>query len=289
MKLSIAVILILGLSAGFLYSQENVTEKKLTGSLYYDIQTAPENAELQSSVYRVQNETKKNPVVSAALSAAIPGAGQIYNGEWWKAAIFIAAEAALITTAVVYNKKGDDKTNEFEAYADQHWSVVKYAQWLMQHKTALGLPPESNIIIDPNTSLKPWERVDWTSLNFAEGKFSHKLPRYGEQQYYELIGKYPQYNHGWADQLDDNTPEYNSNLTAMFLGYSKMRGEANDMYNISSRMVVFTVINHILSAAEAAWASTIVNKSLSMNMRVQPIYANAEIHYQPTLFLSYSF
>ncbi len=289
MKPIVAVILFFTFSFSIMHGQENQPVNKLSGSLYYDMNSVPENITTTFSVYKVPSESKKNAVVSAALSAAIPGAGQIYNGEWWKAAIFVAAEAALITTAVIYNKKGDDKTNEFEAYADRNWSVVKYAQWLMQHKSALGLPPESNIVIDPNTNLKPWERVDWISLNFAESKFSHKLPRYGEQQYYELIGKYPQYNHGWADQLDDNTPEYNNNLTAMFLGYSQMRGDANDMYNISSRMVVFTVINHILSAAEAAWASTIVNKSLSMNMRVQPVYANSEIHYQPTLFLSYSF
>ncbi|MBK6678791.1 MAG: hypothetical protein IPG53_01610 [Ignavibacteriales bacterium] len=189
-----------------------------------------------------------------------------------------------------FTAKGDDKNAEFEAYADQNWSVVKYAQWLITNRTALGLP-EGDVTIDPNTNLKPWERVNWSELNHVESRFSHKLPKYGDQQYYELIGKYPQYNHGWADQLNDNTPEYNANLTPMFLGYAQMRGEANDFYNASTRFVVFVVINHILSAGEAAWSSAVFNKNLAINVRVSPEIINTamEVELIPRLNLSLRF
>jgi hypothetical protein len=106
-----------------------------------------------------------------------------------------------------------------------------------------------------------------------------------------LIGKYPQYNHGWADQLNDNTPEYNANLTPMFLGYAQMRGEANDFYNASTRFVVFVVINHILSAGEAAWSSAVFNKNLAINVRVSPEIINTamEVELIPRLNLSLRF
>lgn len=262
----------------------------LTGDLKTDARMLMEKFEATPEAKLNLSPEKKSVFLATLLSAAIPGAGQLYNGDFWKSAIFLGLEAGLITAAILYNKKGDDKTAEFESYADQNWSVVKYAEWLLTNRTALGLP-DGNITIDPNTALKPWERVNWSELNHLEGRFSHKLPRYGEQQYYELIGKYPQYNHGWRDQLNDNTPEYNSNLTPMFLGYSTMRGEANDFYNASSRFVVFVVINHILAAGEAAWSSAVFNKNLTMNMRVSPEIINTamEIEFIPKLNVSWRF
>ncbi|MBN8546394.1 MAG: hypothetical protein J0L60_09725 [Ignavibacteria bacterium] len=273
------------------FSQVTVENKiELTGDLKTD-------ARLLAGSYSPEmiNEINLNPEhksvwLATILSAAIPGAGQAYNGDFWKTAIFVGLEAGLITAAILYNNKGDDKTKEFEAYADENWSVVKYANWLIANRTALGLP-DGNVTIDPNTSLKPWERVNWTELNHVESRFSHKLPRYGEQQYYELIGKYPQYNHGWRDQLNDNSPEYNANLTPMFLGYSQMRGEANDFYNASSRFIVFVVINHILSAGEAAWSSAVFNKNLSMNLRLSPEIINTamDVEFIPKLNVSLRF
>ncbi|MCK7524858.1 MAG: hypothetical protein MZV64_48260 [Ignavibacteriales bacterium] len=60
-----------------------------------------------------------------------------------KAGIFLAIEAAVVTTAIVYDGKGDDKTIEFQNYADDYtnpdhnWSVVKYAEWLNQYEGAI--------------------------------------------------------------------------------------------------------------------------------------------------------
>lgn len=267
---------------------QQINQDVVTGVLTFDKSNLP----LQETTNAVQifnSGERKNVLISALLSAAIPGAGQLYNGEWWKTAIFVAVEAALITTAIAYNKKGNDQNAFFENYADENWSVVKYANWLMINKEALKLPVDANITIDPNTNLKPWERVNWGELNYTETRFSHKLPPHGDQQYYELIGKYPQYNHGWADQLDDNTPEYNSNLTPMFLSYAQMRGEANDYYNTSNRMVLFIVINHILSAAEAAWSAAKINSNLSVSVNFKPQPTAFTIEYVPSLNMKLSF
>ena len=82
---------------------------------------------------------RKIPVLSGILSAVIPGAGQIYNEDYWIAGIFLAAEAALIYVGLTYDKKGDDQTASFEKYADQNWSVVDYAEWLVEYEGADGI------------------------------------------------------------------------------------------------------------------------------------------------------
>ena len=73
---------------------------------------------------------------------------------------------------------------------DENWSVVDYAEYLNSRGAAVE--------INPDQLLPPWERiVSWSQLNAAEEEYaelgSHKLPPHGEQQYYELIGKYHQY------------------------------------------------------------------------------------------------
>ena len=101
--------------------------------------------------YSVEN--KKSPILAGVMSLIIPGSGEIYVGEYLKAGIFLAIEAAVVTTAFVYDGKGDDKTTEFQNYADDYtnpdhnWSVLKYAQWLIDYEQG-----DPNMILsnDPN-------------------------------------------------------------------------------------------------------------------------------------------
>jgi hypothetical protein len=261
---------------------------ELTGSLYAD-------SKIILSMYAEPNKNpmaddlpgKKSPVLAGVLSALLPGAGQVYNEDWWIAGIFVAVEAALITTAVVYDNKGDDQTAYFESYADDYmnpdhnWSVVKYAEWMAEYQGA----DLDKIIIPGTEGLPPWQRVNWAELNAAE-KGSHKLPPHGEQQYYELIGKYHQYAGGWNDYTGGAN---NSQISPNFIYYAEQRGLANDYYNTASTAVVGVYINHLLSAAEAVWGATRFNKNLAVNLRVEPFNTAAGTELVPTLKLKYSF
>jgi hypothetical protein len=224
------------------------------------------------------------------MSAVVPGSGEIYVGEYLKAAIFLAVEATLITVAVVKNNEGDRLTSEFEAFADEHWSVVDYAEYLRDHRTELGLPEDCNIdeIINQDESLPPWERItDWAALNHCESPFSHHLPPYGQQQYYELIGKYPQYSCGW-DEFDPATDAFRY-VPQIMKDYSIMRGNANDAYNVASTAVIGIYINHLLSAIDAVWSASTYNKNLAVKMRVQNMQLANRIEFVPTLNISYNF
>lgn len=251
----------------------------LTGRLQYDSKILLNNyTALQTNSVADELPGQKSPVLSGVFSAIIPGAGQVYNEDWWIAGIFLAAEVALISTAITYENKGDEQTESFEQYADQNWSVVDYAEWLNTYE-------QGNIQINPDESLPPWERVDWDELNAAETG-SHNLPPHGEQQYYELIGKYHQYSSGWNDFTGGSNKEL---ISPNFTYYAGERGEANDYYNTSSTAVVGIYINHILSAAEAVWGANRFNNNLSVSLRVQNTNLADRNELVPTLFLRYSF
>ncbi|CUS86870.1 hypothetical protein JGI16_11012 [Candidatus Kryptonium thompsonii] len=214
---------------------------------------------------------KYSPLKAGLLSAIIPGGGQFYTKSYLKSALFFTAEVVLWITYFSYTKKGDEQTRWFKQYADENWSVVDYAEWMNQWMTKYGTSDAPIIRITPDPNLKPWQRVDWSRLNEAEryisrlsGGFSHTLPFYGEQQYYELIGKYHQYAPGWNDFDRNFVPENVSELkpTPKFKFYSLERGKANDFYSIASTATFILVANHALSAIDAVVTAMLNNRKL---------------------------
>lgn len=238
---------------------------------------------------------KKKPLVAAGLSLLLPGAGEFYSESYIKSAIFIAAEAAAIAVGLAYDKKGNDQTDFFQNYADQHWSAARYAKWVSNPANTKNI----NAAVDPTKYNVFYSsgKVNWTELNRLESDlgsyFSHHLPYYGEQQYFELIGKYPQFNVGWDDFGDENTPfEYKadrSNLTKNFVYYSEERGKANDFYNIASKAVIVVVANHLISAIDAAWSAHSYNKSIELHTSIEKFQNGFTSYYYPELHLQYRF
>lgn len=285
-KINLTIIIsFLVLSSEYSFSQTEINDQiELTGNLYTDSHLIMDNySELNSNPLADDMPTKKSPVLAGVLSAIIPGAGQIYNEDYWVAAAFVVVEAALITTAVVYDNKGDEQTDYYESYADQNWSVVEYAEWLNEYNPET----EPDIVIDYDTpGLQPWERiVDWNQLNEAETG-SHNLPPHGEQQYYEMIGKYHQYSPGWNDFTGGSNKEL---ISPNFEYYSGERGQANDYYNTSSTAIVGVYINHLLAAAEAVWGANRFNDKLAINLRVEPYNFASGTELVPTLKMKFSF
>jgi hypothetical protein len=262
-----------------IFSIELFPQSELTGILSYDSRIAFHETSNPEPVVLLPQQKKKSPALAGLLSLVVPGAGEIYNEDYIKAAIFIAVEAAVITTAIIYDNKGDNQTDVFQNYADKEWSVVRYAEWLNQYK-------DGNISINPDENLPPWERVNWEQLNEAESRFSHKLPSHGDQQYYEMIGKYYQFSSGWSDYTFG--PD-NVNLSPKFIDYSHMRGKANDYYNVASKAIIGLYINHFLSTLDAVWSSVQYNRQFSVSVRALNIQYAGTSELIPVLRLNYSF
>lgn len=281
---SYKIVLFIVLLTSSLYAQQEVNYH-LTGNLSADANQLLNNyVEPITPQVALSVENKKSPMLAGILSLLVPGAGEIYSGEYLKAGIFVALEAAVITTAVIYDNKGDSKTTEFQNYADDYtntnhnWSVVRYAEWLNQFEGA-------NIIINPDVNLPPWQRVSWSEVNAAETG-SHKLPPYGEQQYYELIGKYHQYSSGWNDF---NGAGNKDQISPNFLFYSDMRGDANNFYSVASTAVIGIYVNHFLSALDAVWSATQFNKDLAVKFRLENIQLTNHTEFYPKVYVAYSF
>ncbi len=224
------------------------------------------------------NRTEKSPWLAGLLSAAVPGAGEFYSGSYIKAGVFFGIEVASWVISSTYNRKGDKQTAFYKAYADEHYSPIRYAQWLYKYIGDIN----SNVHISKSdlfnakydsTGGAPFSYLNWRYLNGKEYEigdgFTHRLPVYGEQQYYELIGKYKQFSKGWddePDELDHTTPE------ERYYYYAEQFNLADKYYNIASSFVAVAVANHILSALDAAWSASRYNKALhaEVNIRIQP-------------------
>ncbi len=294
------IIILIGI---LIIQVEAQTEKKLlSGNLQADAhfllsQNASSIQKTEKSIMPVKSEVsgsgEKSPFLGGIFSLIVPGAGEFYSESYLKAGIFLAIEAAVVTTAIIYNKKGDNKTNDFQNYADQNWSVVKYARWIVDHKDQLGLPDNltySDIIIKDDPSLPPWDQVNFNRLNYYESQsssFTHQLASHGEQQYYELIGKYHQFSPGWAEfnSADNDTHD----IPPQFLYYSGMRGKANDYYNFSQTAVKVIYLNHFLSALDGIWSAITFNKDMAVNARVETLYLGDRAILIPTLKVRYNF
>ncbi len=186
----------------------------------------------------IEYDGTKSVAKAVLFSAVIPGAGQLYAGSYLKTVGFMAIEAASWYMYLHYNKQGKDLEDKFERYADTHWSEEKYWDWIA-HKSGL---PRNDL-----AGLRAWEH----------DHFSHGLHEQKDQQYYEMIGKYDQFNYGWDDVdaslIGEDIPYWRNNRSANRLLYEDMRKDSNDAFKNATTGVTIVIVNHILSTLDATW------------------------------------
>jgi len=287
-------------------STQHQQDIRLTGILQNDISMSADGNLLTDSALTKRSVMKKvrySPLVVGLYSAVLPGAGQFYTKSYWQGAAFLGAEVLAWVVYATYEKKGDRQTDDFQQYADEHWSVVRYANWI-NSQNGFQQYYRSGIIIGnpPDNVSKPWNYVNWDLLNQCEGDiadkivgsgFTHKLAPYGDQQYYEMIGKYSQFGGGWDDATSYTSADVianygKGNVSPRFLAYSDMRGKANSYYNIATTVSYVIVANHVFSALEAALNASKINHRIQLQGHIQSrrIYGNF-VEFVPTLNVKY--
>ncbi len=251
----------------------------------------------------MSTRTLRSPIIGIAFSAIVPGAGEFYAESYWRSALFFVAEVALWTTAIHYQNKGRQGERDFVAFADglapngagfandgrARWDAVRFAERMSQIYTTerflnSGLVPNANQIRQLAAELGTPERLneirnrDYRFLNAFEriavsaannATLSHTLPPYGDQQYYELIGKYSEYAIGWYDYdltRMDNRFEIHSRT---FLEYASMRGTANRNLKTASNFFSLLLLNHALSALDALIAVNQYNDRIRTSLQFQ--------------------
>lgn len=279
----------------------DVQPRQFTGNAWVDLfsPVAWENGlVVQGAMSESSGESKKSPWLAAGMSLVVPGSGEFYAGSYWKSAVFVAIEVGAWLLAYNYDKKGDRQTDYFQGYADQHWSVVQYAQYSLTNFIAQDRQAvyQQTLFYQNTANLPPWQQVNWEVLNRMEseigGFYSHNLPPHGDQQYYELIGKYPQFVSGW-DALKDNPlpPDYDkikANLPQQFLDYASERGKANDYYSTATTYVTVALLNHIVSGIDAAWTA-VTNNHAHAEASMQTIPGPRGLVLVPAVRIQYEF
>ena len=170
----------------------------------------------------------KRPLVGVLLSAAVPGAGEIYSGSWIKGAVFLGIEAGLWIYYVQFQNKGQDWEDIFHIYANEHWSKDR-----------------------------------WISNGGDADEGTHTLPSTKTQQYYEMIGKYNQFMEGWDDWVL-NGPS----LTPHRDYYETLRDNSNQELIKASYCAMLVLANHVISAFDASWTVKRHNRKIESKARM---------------------
>jgi hypothetical protein len=280
----------------FLETSQSVN--MLTGDLSHDLFSVQEDT-LSHADSLALLETRSS-LKAGFFSLLIPGAGQVYNGgtaNYIKAAGFLAIEAAAIAVNIMWNNKGNNQTTWFQNYADNvtattGYSVLRYAQWIQLNFNVWDPTADDatkslvSEMINLNGGPAPWDKVNFEKLHAVETAlggtsagqfFTHNLPQHGDQQYYELIGKYPQFREGWnpGAATDNVNTSYDQLKYSVEVNqdnyYMGQRGLANHYYSVAGTAVGVVIANHFLSAIEAAiWAHG-HNKFVQTSVGVAPL------------------
>lgn len=291
MKKILFVIYCFGITTPFLSAQTN---QKIDSSLVSLNRNFMRDFSLDSSV---KLNSYKSPFVSGTLSVILPGSGQIYNrSSFWRTALYLIIEATSWYCYFLFDKKGNDLTISFQNFADDHWDVGRYINWIQKNyknwndslidKTIIKNNLDS-IYISDDLNKKNWERIDFDKLNKIERSitpFSHTLYNHGEQQYYEMIGKYSQFRSGWDDHNfnGDTIKIYDPSFTSTNnTDYTYQRANTNKILGYTNVVIATIILNHIASAIDAVISSNTNNK---VNFNAQT-YFKSNINNQ-NLFLT---
>ncbi len=180
------------------------------------------------------------------LSAAIPGLGQLYNKSYLKSGIFATIEVASWFVYFNQTSKGNRLDAEFKEFADAHWDPARYWQ---------ALANESGCDLNDTDCLKQFEQAN----------FSHHLPDVKNQTYYENIGKYNQFNIGW-----DDAQQHRARDSALREHYTIMRKQSNDAFELARAGATVVILNHLVSALEAAFTAHKQDMKLHGSLNVEP-------------------
>ncbi len=262
-------------------------------------------AERQGWNPRREDKARSIPL-AFGMSALLPGAGQAYNRTWTKAAAALGLEAAVFTVWSLTKSKGLSGEDDFRAFAHQGWDPARYSRWLNDYVVYLTDEFGHNVSAPPAmvpsgvdfTQPGAWTDQERAAVNafFNQVRaierqvfhpetlatFSHQLPGFGEQQYYELIGKYFQFAPGWGDypewRASDGSftvaidPERTGaggskpNVSPTFFSYAEDHAAAQNLLRTASHLSSLFVVNHLLAAIDAAVTAKLRNDRISTSM-----------------------
>jgi hypothetical protein len=218
----------------------------------------------------------------------VPGLGEYYVGDsYWRGAIFTGLEVGLWAERYHWIARGDDSTTAFWGFSDQYWNVGRYENFLDSVLVGHGYNK-----IDRSAGLSAINAAEDTLNNLSVfgtdpsvKNFTHHLPAFGTQQYYELISKYYQFTSGWDDAVDQDPHDSPHDMEA-----ANMRERMNHQYEVADFFLYGVIVNHVLSAIDASLMAHDHNAPLRLQGSLERShYQNGDVGYVPTAHIEYRF
>ncbi len=192
------------------------------------------------------------------LSAILPGAGEYYMGSKARMLLFGGIEVLSWTGYLTYHHKGKVKEVEFRDFANEHWSLSDYLKFV-----------NDEFLIDTryygHYTLENYNPEEWDSIQtYLPASFIHDVIdawKHDKQQYYEMIGKYYDYQFGvgWDDNIQPSDTLYfwKSNEAE---DYEDKRDLSNKFLKRAKWGIGAALVNRVLSAFDAALLAKSHNK-----------------------------
>lgn len=229
------------------------------------IQTQTEYA--RSFDYQMSTTKPVSPSLTFLKSAVIPGWGQ-YDLDQSRSWVYLALEVALISTAVYYENEGDRRTqivNDFANDSQSGFDRIRYYKNIYEAVNGSGSadPGIFDLSADEATQFKRLKSENggqlyqqlksWEKNTVGDGV--HSLPDTRTQQYYEMIGKYRMFYHGWNGLSDQNLTADGwrdiSEIPAFIDRYYDKRNSMNDAFEAAGYAVSAVILNHVVSSLDA--------------------------------------
>ncbi|NCQ05756.1 MAG: hypothetical protein GW834_15005 [Cyanobacteria bacterium] len=234
-------------------------------------------------------------------SLILPGFSQAVNEKWIRSAVYLIAEAGVIVAHQLYLNEGRNGEKDYRNFIDQNWSVQKYAEYVVDYNNRYNPdyqdnPLTINDLANANANLtvgnfgfgrSDWGKIDIAKLralesetkyqknswNSASTSFSHPLPNYGSQQYYELVAKYFQFGPGWGDfNTSIETITWTlQDMSSQFQEASNKSTSFNNSLRTASRLTSLIILNHVISAFDGYFTVKLKNFELSQNQQIRMV------------------
>jgi hypothetical protein len=177
-------------------------------------------------------------------SALMPGLGELTMGYTFRGIALMAVEVAAWSGYFVKHTDGLDKRDEYEAFADAHWTEQKF----IDDHLCPTLPPSGRTLemVEECGQAASGSGGDWWL-----GYIPYVSKEEDKQHYYENLGKYDWFVSGWSD-WDPNQPDPPQPNSALRDQYRAMRADSNGALDDANAFVWVSLAARVFSLAETA-------------------------------------